>query len=338
MPLAYALRGPARPGHRRRRHDRFARRRPAPRGRCARGRVLDNFVRGRLENLAGAGDAAGAAWSTATSTTRPVRDRIAGKRPRLPSRGHPHHPVRGGAAAALESLVDGTFTVLEAAVEANVAGRSSPPRRPRCTAWRSSSRPPSGTTRTTTTPSTAPRRRSTRACCAASTRCTGLDYVALRYFNVYGPRMDIHGLYTEVLIRWMERIDRRGPADLRRRSPDHGLRAPRHRPGQRARGAADVTDAVYNIASGTETSLLPLAEALLRVMDSDLPVEHGPERAVNGVTPPRRHLGSGARPRVHRRARAAGGPAGTWWTGGAQLGVAADARLTERRPSLAEQQ
>ncbi|MGR6999485.1 NAD-dependent epimerase/dehydratase family protein [Yinghuangia aomiensis] len=34
----------------------------------------------------------------------------------------------------------------------------------------------------------------------------GLDYVALRYFNVYGPRMDIHGLYTEVLIRWMDRI------------------------------------------------------------------------------------------------------------------------------------
>ena len=35
----------------------------------------------------------------------------------------------------------------------------------------------------------------------------GLDYVALRYFNVYGPRMDIHGRYTEVMIRWMERID-----------------------------------------------------------------------------------------------------------------------------------
>ena len=34
----------------------------------------------------------------------------------------------------------------------------------------------------------------------------GLDYVALRYFNVYGPRMDIYGVYTEVLIRWMERI------------------------------------------------------------------------------------------------------------------------------------
>jgi len=34
----------------------------------------------------------------------------------------------------------------------------------------------------------------------------GLDYVALRCFNVYGPRMDIYGAYTEVFIRWMERI------------------------------------------------------------------------------------------------------------------------------------
>jgi len=35
----------------------------------------------------------------------------------------------------------------------------------------------------------------------------GLDYVAFRYFNVYGPRMDIHGRYTEVLIRWMEHLE-----------------------------------------------------------------------------------------------------------------------------------
>jgi UDP-glucose 4-epimerase len=47
---------------------------------------------------------------------------------------------------------------------------------------------------------------------------------------------------------------------------------------------ADVTDAVFNVASGTETSLLELAEMLLRVMDSDLGVEHGPERSVNKVS------------------------------------------------------
>jgi UDP-glucose 4-epimerase len=113
----------------------------------------------------------------------------------------------------------------------------------------------------------------------------GLDYVALRYFNVYGPRMDVHGLYTEVLVRWMERIaDGRPPlifGDGRQTMdfvcvPDiaraNGLAA-----------ASDVVDGHYNIASGTETSLLELAEALLRAMDSDLGVEHGPERAVNGV-------------------------------------------------------
>jgi UDP-glucose 4-epimerase len=50
--------------------------------------------------------------------------------------------------------------------------------------------------------------------------------------------------------------------------------------------ASDVTDDVFNVASGVETSLLELAHALLHVMDSDLPVEHGPERSVNKV--PRR--------------------------------------------------
>ena len=97
----------------------------------------------------------------------------------------------------------------------------------------------------------------------------GLDYVALRYFNVYGPRMDIHGLYTEVLIRWMERIDGRpASADLRRRPPDDGLRL--HRPTSPGRtccaAESDVTDAVFNIGTSTETSLLELAEALLDVM------------------------------------------------------------------------
>src|SRR5579871_4508375 len=32
----------------------------------------------------------------------------------------------------------------------------------------------------------------------------GLDYVALRYFNAYGPRMDTDGKYTEVMIRWLD--------------------------------------------------------------------------------------------------------------------------------------
>ena len=47
-----------------------------------------------------------------------------------------------------------------------------------------------------------------------------------------------------------------------------------------------VTDDVFNVGSGEETSLRQLAEVLLRVMDSDLQPEFGPERGVNPV--PRR--------------------------------------------------
>lgn len=114
---------------------------------------------------------------------------------------------------------------------------------------------------------------------------TGLDYVLLRYFNVYGPRMDVHGLYTEVLVRWMERIvDGKPPLIFGdgRQTMDFAYTLDIARSNILA-ASSDIKEGVYNIASGTETSLLELAQALLRAMDSNLDVEHGPERAVNGV-------------------------------------------------------
>jgi UDP-glucose 4-epimerase len=113
-----------------------------------------------------------------------------------------------------------------------------------------------------------------------------LNYVALRYFNVYGPRMDVHGLYTEVLVRWMERIAAGKPPLIfgdGKQTMDF-VCVPDIARANVLAAEADVTDRVYNIASNTETSLKGLAEALLRTMGSDLDVEHGPERAVNGVT------------------------------------------------------
>lgn len=113
----------------------------------------------------------------------------------------------------------------------------------------------------------------------------GIDYVALRYFNVYGPRMDVHGLYTEVLVRWMERIDDGIPPLIfgdGRQTMDFVFTTDIARANVLA-AESSVVEGVYNVARGEETSLLGLAEALLRVMGSDLPVEHGPERGVNGV-------------------------------------------------------
>jgi UDP-glucose 4-epimerase len=117
---------------------------------------------------------------------------------------------------------------------------------------------------------------------------TGLDYVALRYFNVYGPRMDVYGAYTEVLVRWMERIDAGEPPLIfgdGSQTMDFVCVDDIARANVLA-AEASVTDAVFNVASGVETSLDELANTLLRVMGSDLSVEYGPVRTVNRV--PRR--------------------------------------------------
>jgi UDP-glucose 4-epimerase len=116
----------------------------------------------------------------------------------------------------------------------------------------------------------------------------GLRYVALRYFNVYGPRMDIHGKYTEVLVRWMERIAAGQPPLILgdgRQTMDFVYVDDVARANVLAL-QSDVGDDVFNIGSGRETSLNDLAAALLAVMGCDLRPEYGPERAVNPV--PRR--------------------------------------------------
>jgi len=114
----------------------------------------------------------------------------------------------------------------------------------------------------------------------------GLPYVVLRYFNVYGPRMDTHGKYTEVLIRWMDRIAR-GEPPLILGDGSASMDFVYIEDVARANVLAlqsDLSDEVFNVASGTETSLNELAATLLSVMKSDLKPEYGPERKVNPVS------------------------------------------------------
>jgi UDP-glucose 4-epimerase len=100
----------------------------------------------------------------------------------------------------------------------------------------------------------------------------GMAYVALRYFNVYGPRMDTEGKYTEVLIRWYDLI-RKGKEPLI--FGDGGQTMDFVYVGDVARAnvlamKAPVSDRVFNVGVQRETSLLELCEALLGVMHSDL--------------------------------------------------------------------
>jgi len=116
----------------------------------------------------------------------------------------------------------------------------------------------------------------------------GLDYVALRYFNVYGPRMDTHGAYTEVFIRWMEEIENGRPPVIfgdGLQTMDFVFVEDVARANLCA-AVAPVTDRVYNVASGVEVSLRECAEKMLRTMHSPLSPKFGPVRKVNPV--PRR--------------------------------------------------
>ena len=117
----------------------------------------------------------------------------------------------------------------------------------------------------------------------------GLDYVALRYFNVYGPRMDIHGRYTEVMVRWMERIEAGEPPlifgdGLQTMDLIHVTDVAR---ANILAANSSATDTVFNVGSGNETSLLDLARLFATAMGRpSLHPVHKEERAINPV--PRR--------------------------------------------------
>ncbi|QQQ76588.1 SDR family NAD(P)-dependent oxidoreductase [Saccharothrix sp. 6-C] len=250
--------------------------------------VIDDLSRGRVENLA---DALAAAPDKVKLVEGDIRDiplvkrTIAGADLVFHLAALRITRCAAEPRVALEVLVDGTFNIIEASVEANVKKVIA-----------SSTASVYGLAEEfPTTERHHPYNNDTFYGAAKAFNegmlrsfkaMSDLDYVALRYFNVYGPRMDAHGKYTEVLIRWMEKIEAGEPplilgdgqqtmdfVDVRDIARANILAA-----------QAEVTDTVYNIATATETSLLELAEALQRVMGSTVPLEFGPARSVNSVT------------------------------------------------------
>ena len=117
----------------------------------------------------------------------------------------------------------------------------------------------------------------------------GLASVGLRYFNVYGPRMDMTGAYTEVFARWLDCVDRGMPPEIHgdgSATMDFVYVQDVARANLLALESAS-DDAVYNVASGTETSLWELWRAIQKVTGTyHLEPIFLPPRKVNPV--PRR--------------------------------------------------
>jgi UDP-glucose 4-epimerase len=114
----------------------------------------------------------------------------------------------------------------------------------------------------------------------------GLDYVALRYFNAYGPRMDTDGKYTEVMIKWLDCIrDDRSPLIYGDGSTTMDFVYVKDiAKSNIAALQADVSDEAFNIGNCEETSLKQLLEVLLKVNHSNLTPEYREENSINPVS------------------------------------------------------
>ena len=248
--------------------------------------VLDNFVRGRRENLAQA-----LAKRPVTIVDGDMRD-IPLLKKLMEGVDEVFHQgaIRITQCAeeprlALEVMVDATFNVLEAAVQAKVkkiVAASSASVLGLAEEFPTTERHHPYNNRTLYGAAKA----FNEGLLRSFNDMYGLNYVALRYFNVYGPRMDIYGAYTEVLIRWMDRIlDGKAPLIFGngQQTMDFVFVEDIARANMLAMKSS-ATDQVFNVASGVETSLNDLAYALLKVMGSDQKPEYGPERKVNAVS------------------------------------------------------
>ncbi|HYI93662.1 MAG TPA: NAD-dependent epimerase/dehydratase family protein [Bryobacteraceae bacterium] len=113
----------------------------------------------------------------------------------------------------------------------------------------------------------------------------GLKYVALRPFNVYGPRMDTTGAYTEVLIRWLDAIDN-GTSPLIFGDGQQAMDFVYVEDVARANliaACSDVNDDVFNVGTGVQTSLNELCCMVLDLTESPLVPEYREARKVGHV-------------------------------------------------------
>lgn len=106
----------------------------------------------------------------------------------------------------------------------------------------------------------------------------GLNYVGLRYMNVYGPRQDYRGAYIAVIMKMLDAIDRgESPTILGDGSEAFDFVAVE----DCARAnlcamEAETTDQFYNVGTGRRTSLKELAEMLIQLTGCKKPIQYQP--------------------------------------------------------------
>lgn len=106
----------------------------------------------------------------------------------------------------------------------------------------------------------------------------GLNVVGLRYMNVYGPRQDYKGAYIAVIMKMLDAIDRgEGPSILGDGSEAFDFVAVEDcAEANMCAMRADVVDRFYNVGTGKRTSLKELADTLCRLTGCNQPITYAP--------------------------------------------------------------
>jgi UDP-glucose 4-epimerase len=132
----------------------------------------------------------------------------------------------------------------------------------------------------------------------------GLNYVGLRYMNVYGPRQDYQGAYIAVIMKMLDAIDRgEGPTVFGDGSEAFDFVAVEDcaRANECAM-TANVADRFYNVGTGKRTSLKEIAEKLLSLTGSNQPIQYAPRSQATLV---RNRIGSPVRAKADIKFEAA---------------------------------
>lgn len=106
----------------------------------------------------------------------------------------------------------------------------------------------------------------------------GLNYVGLRYMNVYGPRQDYHGAYIAVIMKMLDAIDKgESPTIMGDGSEAFDFVAVEDCGLANVRAMkSDAVDSFYNVGTGKRTSLKELAEMLIVLTESKQPIKYAP--------------------------------------------------------------
>jgi len=96
----------------------------------------------------------------------------------------------------------------------------------------------------------------------------GINYVALRYFDVYGPRMGHQESHAKLILQWSERILAGLPPIIEGNGTETIDMLHVHDVARAnvLAALAPTTNVALNIGSGTETSLLTIARTLTSIM------------------------------------------------------------------------